>query len=96
MTLLAIMLSAVVINIILNIILLPQYGVMGAAIATLLACIATTIATILLSYRYIVVRADIKAALYYLILSCIMYFAVKQIETGVVWVNLATRLLQVY
>lgn len=93
MTLLAIMLSAVVINIILNIILLPQYGVMGAAIATLLACIATTIATILLSYRYIVVRADIKAALYYLILSCIMYFAVKQIETGVVWVNLASKII---
>ena len=63
MTLLAIMLSAVVINIILNIILLPQYGVMGAAIATLLACIATTIATILLSYRYIVVGLTLRQPL---------------------------------
>lgn len=93
MTLLAIMLSAVIINIILNIILLPQYGVMGAAIATLLACIATTITTILLSYRHIFVRVDIKAAIYYLILSCFMYFAVMQVDTGVVWLNLLSKII---
>jgi O-antigen/teichoic acid export membrane protein len=92
-TMLAIMLSALVVNIFINLILLPEYGVMGAAIATLTACIAAVVLTIFLSYKYIIVKVDIKNIFYYIILSVLMYLAVRQIEIPVVWINLITKII---
>jgi O-antigen/teichoic acid export membrane protein len=92
-TILTIMLSAVIINIILNFYLLPEYGIIGAAWATLVACAFASVLTIFLSYRYIIIRIDIRNILYYIILSGIMYLAVRQIEATVVWINLILKII---
>ncbi|MDH5769299.1 MAG: oligosaccharide flippase family protein, partial [Nitrospirota bacterium] len=63
MTMLFIMVLAVIVNITMNLILLPKYGVMGAAVSALVTCIIGSILSISLSYRYIVVRVDIKTVL---------------------------------
>jgi O-antigen/teichoic acid export membrane protein len=54
---------AVIINILLNLILLPKYGVTGAAVSTLLASIALIILTTIISFKYIMVRINIKSVL---------------------------------
>lgn len=91
MTMLTIMLLAVILNITMNLILLPKYGVMGAAVSALVTCIIGSILSISLSYRYIAVKVDIKTVLYYLTLSGIMFFVVKQIEISPVWMNLMIK-----
>lgn len=93
MTILIIMLSAVLINIVMNLVLLPSHGVMGAAIATLVACAASTILTMYLSFKYIVVRIDIKTVSYYLLLSILMLLVVRQIEISEDWLNLIGKMI---
>lgn len=93
MSILLIMLSALMTNIVMNLVLIPAYGIMGAAIATLVACIVLAALTIFLSYKYIIVKIDIRTIFYYLLLSGIMYFIVKQIETGIHWMNLFTKII---
>jgi O-antigen/teichoic acid export membrane protein len=93
MSILLIMLSALIINIAINLIFIPAYGIMGAAIATLAACIALVALTVFLSYKYIIVRIDIRTIFYYLLLSGIMYLIVKQIETGTHWMNLIIKII---
>lgn len=93
MTILSIMLLAVVINVVINILLLPKYGVIGAAIATLVACLAATILTIFLSFRHIYISIDIKTAIFYTVLSGIMYLVVKQIVILPAWVGLIVKII---
>jgi len=84
--------AAASINIVMNVILLPAYQATGAAIATLVACVAASILTVILSFRYIVVRADIKTLVYYTLLSTLMYFSIEWIDTGIEWMNLLAKI----
>jgi len=88
-----IMLSAVLVNIVLNILLIPAYGVNGAAVATLVACMLTTVMTVMFSYRYIYVRIQLSTVAVYFALSLIMYFLVSQIDTDVIWINLVLKIV---
>lgn len=92
LTILYIMLTAVVINIILNFFLLPRFGIMGAAIATLLSCLVSSGLTIFLSMKYIFVRVSIKHIIYYLLLSILMVFIVRQINVDLAGINLLARI----
>ncbi len=92
MTILIIMFSAVIINIVMNLILLPKYELTGAAIATLTSCIMATILTICFSFKYILIRIDVKTLFYYSVLSTLMFFVVKQIETSEAGMNLIAKI----
>jgi len=88
---LLIMVIALVINVILNMLLLPKYGVWGASIATLVACIASSALTIALGFRHIMVRVDFKTAAYYGVLSLVMYLVVSRIDIMPVWLDLIVK-----
>lgn len=92
-TILKIMLSAVTLNILLNMILLNRYGVYGAALATLIACIFSAGMTILLSFRYISIKIDPKLIFYYMTLSAVMYIIVSNIEMQRIWLSLLIQIL---
>lgn len=88
---LGIMLTALVINVAMNVVLLPAYGATGAAVATLVACIVSTALTIRYAFRYVRVRFDYPALLYYLLTSAAMGWIVLQIDTAHEWINLSAR-----
>jgi O-antigen/teichoic acid export membrane protein len=92
-TILGIMLAAVVINIIANVVLLPIYGIVGSAIATLIACVAATALTVYLSYRYITVRLDLKSISYYVAFSVGMFLIIQNIQTPMIWINLIAKII---
>lgn len=89
---LAIMLSAVAINIGANLLLLPPYGATGAAVASMIACIASSFLTAVLGRRYLRANIPYFTIAYYSAASALMYFIVTGIESGHPWLNLATRI----
>ncbi len=90
-TILIIMASAVLSNILFNILLIPKYNAMGAAIATLISCAISSVLTVSLSFKYIVVSIKLKMVLYYLMLSLCMLFVVNQINFSMAWLNLVVK-----
>ncbi len=91
-TILIIMLMAVTVNIILNIILIPEYSVNGAAIATLAACLMSSLLTNILSRKYIRIKLNFKL-LYYFFLSAAMMILLIQIDIETIWVSLFVKVL---
>ena len=84
--------AAASVNIVMNMILLPAYQATGAAIATLVACVVASILTVVLSFRYIVVKASLKTIIYYTLLSMVMFFCINWIDTGREWMNLLVKI----
>lgn len=89
---LAIMLAAVVINVSMNLWLLPRWGATGSAVANVAACVSSSILTCFLSFRYITVRINIHAVLYYLVLGGILYASLIPIHFGILWITLLVKL----
>ena len=90
---LLIMLSAVVINILLNIYLIPLYGPSGAAYATLVSCVVVVLLTIIASYRYITVTIQPLSLIYYLSLSGLMFVIITQISLQILWVDMLAKVV---
>ncbi len=84
---LGIMVSGVLVNIGCNVILLPKYGVMGAAMSTLVACILVTLLTVILSYRYLFVGLRISTLLYYSLVSLLMVGILERIHIDVMYLS---------
>lgn len=80
-SILAIMISSLVLNVVLNLFMIPAYGVTGAAISQLISCTFAVLLTITLSFRHIFIRVELKSALYYAALSAFMYLAIFWITT---------------
>lgn len=91
-TIMSIMLAALLMNIVLNMLLIPRYGVYGAALATLGACILSSALTIALSSKYITVRVDIRTVVYYVLLSVVMLLAMRSIKTNLAWLTLVAKM----
>jgi O-antigen/teichoic acid export membrane protein len=91
MTMLSVMLLAVAVKVLMNILLLPAYGVMGAAISTLVPCAMVIILNGFLSYKHIRVKINFKIISYYVILSFCMFLIVIQINMSRVWLTLLTK-----
>ncbi len=87
----AIICTGVAINIPLNLILIPKFHVMGAAWATLIACCATTILTVIFSFNYIQVRIKREIFLH-LGLSLIMFLFVNSIATNSALLTLGLKI----
>jgi len=90
---LAIMLSAVTINIVMNLLLLPVYGIMGSAVATLTACMAATILTVIFSFRHLTIKINTRLLIYHAALSGIMALVIVQIDLRTAWMDLAVKVL---
>ena len=86
-------LSTVILNIGLNFILIKRLELMGASISILVSCIVLAIVTLIVSNRYIRVRVEVGTILYYIGVSCIMFFVISQINTGVIWMNLILKII---
>jgi O-antigen/teichoic acid export membrane protein len=91
MTMLSVMLLAVAVKVLMNILLLPAYGVMGAAISTLVPCAMVIFLNGFLSYKHIRVKINFKIISYYVILSFCMFLIVIQINMSRVWLTLLTK-----
>jgi O-antigen/teichoic acid export membrane protein len=91
MTMLSVMLLAVAVNVFMNILLLPAYGVLGAAISTLVPCVMVIFLNGFLSYKYIRIKINFKVIIYYMILSSCMFLIVTQIHLSRVWLTLLTK-----
>lgn len=89
---LAVMLTAVVVDVIMNMILLPDYGAMGAAVARLIACATSSILAAYLSFRYIRIRINVNTLLYYLAASGAMYLIFIPLKTSHEWLNLIVQI----
>jgi O-antigen/teichoic acid export membrane protein len=92
-TILLIMMSGVVVNILLNLALIPKFGLLGAASSTLIAGILVAITTILFSSKFIRLRVDLKSGLYYLAVSMVMYAILSKVRIGTIWTDLVVKIL---
>nr|WP_240910107.1 oligosaccharide flippase family protein [Desulfopila sp. IMCC35008] len=81
-----------VLNVLCNIVLLPKFNVMGAAISTLISCVATSILTVIWSFRYLVIRLKV-GVIYHLFFSTIMYFTVSYINLENIYISLMVKIL---
>jgi O-antigen/teichoic acid export membrane protein len=81
-TIMVIVFSSAVINIVLNIILVPRIGVVGAAIATLVAYAASSLAMAIAGRHLLLVVLPWKMLLRSGAAAAVMYFAVIQILPG--------------
>lgn len=90
-TILGIMLFALAANIAANLILLPEFGATGAAVATLIACVIATGLTIAFSFKHIRISVKFGTILFYLVLSIAAYAGITRIDTGSEWLNLLVK-----
>ena len=79
------------INLIINILLIKQYGAMGAAIGTLIAEISVTVTQIIAVWNEMEFVKYIKNSIPFLIFSVIMYFSIKDIYITNDWLTVITR-----
>ncbi len=89
----AILFVGFVINISMNLLLLPKYGLMGAAIASLVGYIIVVTLTVFFSTRYIAIKISMAHTLYYCVLSGVMFLVISQIETGSHLINLIVKVI---
>lgn len=75
-------LSAAILNMLLNVLLIPRFGIEGAAQATLVSYVFMTTIEAIYARRYLVVSFPFMAALKFIVLSLIMYLALNQIVFG--------------
>jgi len=89
----AILFIGFVANILMNLFLLPKYGVIGAAYASLAGYIIVVTLMAIFATRYIAIKINGGHILYYCISSLAMFLAVSQIETGSHFINLMTKMI---
>lgn len=93
MALFGITVTGIILNITMNIILLPRLQLMGAAVSSLLSFLTAIILTRLISGRYISVHVEIKDIIYYLILSGIMFLIINEIKIERIWLALTAKII---
>ena len=89
----AILCAGFVVNILTNLLLIPKYGVLGSAFASLLGYVVVMILTIIFSNRHIAITVSFTHILYYLGLSGGMFFILSQIEMESHWFNLIVKVV---
>lgn len=81
------------INIALNIILIPKFGIIGAALATLIAYTVYILMLIIYSFRKFRFRIDYQRIFLYLALSVVMYIVITEINIVNLWIRLSTKII---
>jgi O-antigen/teichoic acid export membrane protein len=70
-----------IINISLNIVLIPSCGILGAAYATLISYLVAVFLIILISYKYLIVRIQIISIVKYTLLSMLVMYFISHFES---------------
>lgn len=86
-------LASALLNIILNMVLIPKLGIVGAAIATLVAYLLLTLLINLFSFKYLKFTINITSILHFIIASLIMFIAISQIRFSSNTLNLAAKII---
>ena len=81
-----------ILNIGLNIFLIPRYGIIGAAQATLFSYIFYTIVITHYSFKELRFRIDYPRILLYLVVAATMYLAINFVDVGSPFGNLVTKI----
>lgn len=89
---LAIMLAAALLNIALNLMLIPYWGATGAAIATVVSCVGSTLLTCVLSFRYMPLRVDLYNIAYYSVWAAVVFVGVSAVAVQTPWAALFAKL----
>jgi O-antigen/teichoic acid export membrane protein len=82
---------AVVVNIVVSLWLVPEYGSWGASMAMLSACATSSVMTALMSFRYLPIKLPYVTLLKYGVAYAGMYYLLGLIETGSPLGNLALK-----
>lgn len=83
---------ATVLNLGLNILLIPKYGILGAAQATLISYIFYTVVITYFSFRELSFRIDYSRILLYSCMSVLMFLIIKDIDLGSHLTNLISKI----
>ncbi len=85
------MVCTVVVNIILNLILLPEYGPFGAAVSTFISCLVVVLASLVLSFKFIRLRVNFFDIFFYVMIGFFMCFIVMKINLAPIWIGLLVK-----
>jgi len=88
-----IMIATCGINVLLNMALIPRFGIVGAAQATLLSYILYAIVVVFYSFREFSFRVDYHHILMYAGSSLLMFFTVKAINAGNSLLNIVIQIV---
>jgi len=86
-------LSAIILNIGLNLMLLRRFGITAAAVVAAASCMVSLILTIWISNKFVTVRVELKSFIYYLSVSVLMYLVISEIGTPRAWMNLVVKII---
>ena len=86
----------VVINIILNLIFIPKYGMIGAAFATVIAYFVMVLFTYVISMKLYYVSYEWGRIVKEIICGILIYLIGTRIQTGNVWINIFLKIVIVF
>jgi O-antigen/teichoic acid export membrane protein len=84
--------ACLLLNIVLNILLIPRHGIVGAAIATLIAYTIYIVALTICSFRLLSFRIDVPQILKYSLFSAVMFVIVRQVTFQNQHINLLCKI----
>lgn len=85
--------SVVVLNFCLNIVLIPRFGIEGAAVATLMSFLCFTSLNCYFGRKILIVKLDILPVALYLAAGLVMYLAVCAVEFQMVGLQLLVKII---
>jgi len=80
-------------NIVMNIYMIPRWGIQGAAIATLITYIVALVLTLKVSFNFLKIDTDFIALLHYLIAGIVMYIVLSEMDLAVNIFNLILKII---
>lgn len=85
--------TSCLLNMALNVVLIPEYGIIGAALATLIAYIFYILILIIYSFRRLKFKIDYYHIFFYLSSAFIMYIIITKITILNLWISLSTKII---
>jgi O-antigen/teichoic acid export membrane protein len=86
-----VMMGVCVLNIALNIVLIPRYGIIGAAQATLISCILYAVILTHYSMREFKFPLEYRRIFLYLFASCVMFITIREINFAGYFANILVK-----
>ena len=86
-----IMIGTCILNIAFNIVLIPRYGILGAAQATLISCILYAVILTYYSMREFSFPVEYRRIMLYLIASCVMFITIRGINFAGHFANILVK-----
>ncbi|GIK82824.1 MAG: polysaccharide biosynthesis protein [Alphaproteobacteria bacterium] len=88
-----IVVSCAVLNVVLNVVLIPHFGILGAAIATLASYVVLTVAMLVIGRSRLRIAFPWRALLKFLALGLVMFVSVSSVDTGEPLLSLFVKVL---